>query len=242
MDKPNNMSGRGRTSGARGRGRGCQTPRGGQRSGRVASGGRGRGRGRGRGQVAEPSQNIDTSTQASDQQDPPPSPWAKSRAKERARELLSDPTSYVHGMPATHVYFTDALFVRYDKKNFASNYNNLKKTLETEKLCIEFDKLALTNFNERNPRPPLTDKGVPFWDTSAAKSLVIEEIKSGALDGLTPQQVRDRHDEYKLFPLRDFRQFLNMEKRNIREAVYWQAKRNRKGRRQHEVEVENSDT
>jgi hypothetical protein len=159
-----------------------------------------------------------------------------------ARELLLDPDSRVHGMPATHVYHNHPLFEQYDKKNFASNYNALQRTVKADKLAIEFDQLRLTEDKLLHPRLSLNNRGQPFWDTHPAKPLLINEIKSGAIKNLEPKQVRQRHNEFKEFDLSTFRQYLNMEKRHIREAVFWQAKRNRKARKRQEQQVELLDT
>jgi hypothetical protein len=154
----------------------------------------------------------------------PPMSWGKSRAKILVRDLLLDPDSWVHGMPATHVYHHHPLFEQYDKKNFASNYNALQQTVMT----IKFDQLRLTEDKLLHPRLSLNHRGRPFWDTHPAKPLLINEIKSGAIKNLEPKQVRQRHNEFKDFDLSTFQQYVNMEKRHIREAVFWQAKRNRK--------------
>ena len=69
-------------------------------------------------------------------------PWAKSRAKIIARELLLDPDSHVHGMPATHIFCTNRLFAMCKKDRFATNCNNLKKKTEKEKKSIRFDQRA----------------------------------------------------------------------------------------------------
>jgi hypothetical protein len=71
-----------------------------------------------------------------------------------------------------------------------------------------------------HPRTATTNGGQPFWDTHPAKFICVAEIKSGVIDGLTPQQVRERNHAYKAFDLPHFREYLNMEKRNVREAVF----------------------
>lgn len=148
-----------------------------------------------------------------------------------------DPESWIQGMPASHVYFNHPLFEQYDETKFANNFNALVRNVQADKLASEFDQLKLADDKKVHPRPQLNSRSQPFWDTHPAKSLVIDEIKSEAIKDLTPAQVRERRDEYKEFDALTFRQYLNMEKRHIREKVFWQAKRNRKARKQHDKEV-----
>jgi hypothetical protein len=75
-----------------------------------------------------------------------------------------------------------------------------------------------------------------------AKPLLLKELKSGLHDDLTPEKVLSRHGEYKTFDLPYFHHYMNMEKRHISENVFWQAKRNQKACKNHEKEVETSDT
>lgn len=165
----------------------------------------------------------------------PPSPWAESRAKARCRELLLDPNSYVHGMPASHVYWTDGLFQRHDQNRFVANFNNLKNTIEKERLAIKFDQLSLDKEKAAFPRNPLTNRGNPFWDTHPAKKKLIEELKRGDHEGKTPNEIHV--GIYKDFPAAVFRNHFYQERRRLREAVFWQVKRNRKGQKKHEEET-----
>jgi hypothetical protein len=167
----------------------------------------------------------------------PPTPWAKSRAKALARELLLDPNSYVHGMPSTHVHPLEELFSRYNRGNFASNFNSLKKAIEVERLAIEFESLGFEKEKSVFKRNPLNCRGQPFWDTHPAKKLLVDELKNGVHIGREPQAIRATRDEYKEFNLDTFRNYYYREKRALREAVYWQAKRNRKGQKKREKEL-----
>jgi hypothetical protein len=168
----------------------------------------------------------------------PPTPWAKSRAKKLCQELIMNKSSYVQGMPASHVYWTDAIFMCYDKAKFANNYNRLKTTIEEEELIAGFEQFA---FNVQKPllyRNTLNSRGQPFWDTHAAKPLLQTELKSGIHNGKELTAIRNSNDLYKEFDLPTFSNHFYREKRRLKEDVFWQAKRNRKGRQQREKEEE----
>ena len=213
--------------------------------GRGGKGGRGGRGGRGVGAITsqeqQPIQLKEQHQQPSNLNSDPPSPWAKSRAKKLCQELLLDEDSYVHGMPSTHIYFSNPLFEQYDKSNFASNFNALKNKTKRNKSAILFDQQAFDQERHHFSRNATTYKGEPFWDTSKAKPLIISELKSGIHKGKTPAEIRLTKDEYKEFSKGSWRNYYNIEKRRLREEVFWQAKRNRKGRQQHEKEMEEQD-
>jgi hypothetical protein len=103
----------------------------------VVERGRGDGCGQGRrGNSGDSGSATTRNTVSSSLQEPvilsnPPTLWEKSRGKNKlARDLLMDQDSWVHGMPATHMYCNHPLYEQYHKSNFTSNFNDLKKKLE----------------------------------------------------------------------------------------------------------------
>lgn len=166
-------------------------------------------------------------------------PWQKSRAKDICRELLLDPDSYVHGMPATHIYYTNDLFKKYKKNRFATNYNNLKKKIESERRAILSDQIAFDADKTVFPRNSRTNKGVLFWDVHPSRKILIDQLKNNELIDKTPKQVQaGSNGIYKHWPEKMFANFFYREKRRLKENIFWQAKRNRDGRKAHEREME----
>ena len=117
----------------------------------------------------------------------------------------------------------------------------MKRSIEAEKLAVEFDQLAVENDRRVNPRNLLTQHGYPFWDTHEASRLLKEDIKQGQTDGRSPKEIYDspsRRDAYHKFPLEVFRQHIYQERRKQTESVVWVYRRNKKGYKDHEKQAE----
>lgn len=205
------------------------------------------GRGRGRGSGAGPSRRSPLTTNTNTDVDDavtPISPWRNSSAKAKLHSLFLDKTSYVHqvGATAEQVHSSDPLFAKYNVQNFKTNYKNLKQSIETELMAIEFDHLTLQKHNSAFPRMALTNRGYPFWDTHPARRLLEADVKHGRLEGKKPSDVRKSNAVYQEFPLNVFTKHVHQEIRKQREAVAWQDRRNKKGRKQHDEEVQEMQT
>jgi hypothetical protein len=137
------------------------------------------------------------------------------------------------------VHNSNELFKRYPLRNFKTNFKTLKKAVEVEQGAIEFDELALEADNQRHPRNPLTERGYPFWDKHAAQRLLSEDVRAGKTQNLKPSELWLTRLEYQDFPLSVFRDHKYQEERKMTEGVYWQKKRNDKGRKDHENQVRN---
>ena len=174
----------------------------------------------------------------------PPSPWEHSRAKRYLATRLEDRNDpiYVQNLKPEAVYNLDpGLFHPYEKTNFKSNYRSLRKNVEGTRTAIDFDAEAFRQEQQAFPRPELTERGHRFWDRSEAQRLLREELgdeglSSKELESLKPKDLYNgqNKDEYQRFDLTIFRNHFYKVRTSLKAGVFWQHKRNRKGRQQHE--------
>jgi hypothetical protein len=172
--------------------------------------------------------------------DPPPSPWRKSRAKDRLRELLTDESSWIHALSADaeQIHQSDPLFKRYPLKNFKTNFKNMKEAIKVEKSAIAFDQRALEQEKQAFARNPITERGYYFWDRHPAQQLMAEDVKAGRTFDKKPRDLQRERPEFQEFPLSVFRGHKYQEERKVKEGVYWQKKRNDTARKKHFEDVQ----
>ena len=175
----------------------------------------------------------------------PPSPWQFSRAKAHLKACLEDPKDLLYQLQWTpeEVYRSNSLYWPYEKNKFKTNYRSLRRKIESNRRAIEFDEMAVKKEMEEFKRPPVTDRGCPFWDTSEAKKLLKEELASNPdIKSMKASDVQLRHVEYQKFPKAVFANNLQHMKSSLNQSVFWQVKRNRKGRTNHETALTNEET
>jgi hypothetical protein len=172
-----------------------------------------------------------------------PVAWVKSPAKQLLWQLLSDEASYIHafGMHVDKIYYSEPLFMQYKIESFRTNYRNLAAKVKADKAMVNFDQMGFDKEREKFPRNDKNDRGYLVWDQHRAQSLMKEDVKEKRSQGMKPKDLRETRDEYKAFPLDVFRQHKYQEERKQREMVYWQVKRNKKARQNHEVFVKREE-
>lgn len=192
----------------------------------------------GRGRNAARGGRLLTENTVADQR--PVSPWRTSRAKAKLQCLLLDKSSHIHeaGLTVEQIHSSDPLFAKYAIQNFKTNYRNLKQSIEMEWTCIQFDGLSIQKDKDAFPRQPLTQRGYPFWDTHQAKTLLAEDVKQGRAKDMKPNSLRNTQTCYQDFPAPVFTKHVHQEIRRQREAVAWQDRRNKKGRKLHDYEAQ----
>jgi hypothetical protein len=174
----------------------------------------------------------------------PPSPWEHSRAKAYLANRLEnrDDPIYVQNMKSEAVWnLNPGLFHRYNKALFKSNYRTLRKKIVLERDGVDFDAEAFRQEQQAFPRAELTKRGHLFWDRSEAQRLLREELGDEGLSSeeLSNLKATDLYNgenkvEYQKFPIKIFRNHFYKVKTNLKAGVFWQQKRNRKGRQQYE--------
>lgn len=161
---------------------------------------------------------------------PPPSPWRISKAKGYLRSLLLDSSSWIHGLTAEQAHASEPQFTRYPLKNFKSNYKSMQLSTKKENDAIAFDQKTFDAEMISFPRKAATERGYLFWDGHPAQVQLADDVKEGRTTGKKPSDLREEREEYREFPLHVFRNHKYQEERKQNERVYWQKKRNDKGR------------
>jgi hypothetical protein len=154
------------------------------------------------------------------------------------KALLEDEDSYVHVFSVDEVYESDNDFMKYDLIRFKANFKNLRDAIEIDKFCIEFDTLSVKEDKKKFPRNAMTLRGIPFWDGSEAQRIVKDDAENNRLDEIVISQYHTTKDCFKIFPLKDFSNYVRKARSSVKQNVYWQAKRNRLGRQKHEAELQ----
>jgi hypothetical protein len=162
-------------------------------------------------------------------------PWQKSKAKERLRAMLLQ--------NLTHEYTTAEIerIRLYSKDNFCSNFKSLlKKEIEVEKIVRR--ETELFERDKRNHPPASHDSnGNAFFDSHAAKGMLVEYFEGLFSDpptqqAMTPGQLWGSNFAYQDFEKKAFANFFYRQKRRQKESVGWQKKRNDQGFEQHRLD------
>lgn len=82
-----------------------------------------------------------------------------------------------------------------------------------------------------------TSHGNFFWDERDARIYLEEDVKSGRVDEMTPNEFWRSRPAYQEFDEQVFRKHVNQEKARQKGGTYWVPKRNRAGRKKHDEEV-----
>jgi hypothetical protein len=110
---------------------------------------------------------------------------------------------------------------KYPKYNFGANMKRLIKSLTDKEAETWFDKRAVERENNLHPRAAVTNKGYPFWDTSAAYKSLKEDIKNELHTAMSHFAFWSSREEYQMFLWKVFRKHLNQELTKNLEKAYW---------------------
>ena len=150
----------------------------------------------------------------------PDIPWKQSEAKKQLVEaiLCGDVTT---DSIWTEVYDSNPLYQAYPRKNFRINLKNLIKALEIRETRAEDDDLAFLYERIIHPRPPLTVRGYPFWDTSPASTFLRDDIKHNVHLTMTTDEFWHWREAYQQFPREVFLKHIHQEVSGRRQTSYW---------------------
>ena len=172
----------------------------------------------------------------------PPSPWRNSKAKMKLTELLKDESSWVQVCDPYHVFCADEDFRKYDENNFINNFKSLKNKIETDRCAVEFDKLCFEHDRILHPASSTNKRGDKRYEGSGAERQLKEDVNAGQSKGHAPKEMwlsNPIYNEY--LTLKQFRSHKLQEERSLKEKVYWQKKRNEKGKMDHDKQVAKMD-
>ena len=149
-------------------------------------------------------------------------------------------TPFLQNLRPEAVLQSSPLFQPY-AKNFKANYARLRSKIVGNRANIDFDNEAFRQEQLAFPRPILTNRGYPFWGGSRAEQLLRAELvvaQNQMIEEVEKMQPMDLYNgahraEYHKFPLEIFRNHFYKARTSLRGDVYWQVKRNQKGRKQH---------
>jgi hypothetical protein len=146
--------------------------------------------------------------------------WIKSRAKKNLRQDIIDRV-VTDDMGAREVYNTRPEYKDYDFTRFSANLRALRKVIAENKQQAVEDLADYYQDMNLHPRPAMTNRGYPFWDTSEAKLLLEKDIEDELHLDLTPSELWQTQHAYQLFPLTTFRNHIYQQIRTVNERAYW---------------------
>lgn len=137
-------------------------------------------------------------------------PWKKSKAKEILTILImegeiDESTNYAE------VYYGNPEFQNYPKENFRTNMKNLITALRKKENWAEYDMRAAVSDEIRFPRPQLTSRGIPYWDTSKAATILKQDVKQKVHESMKMIDFYESNESYKEFPYQIFRKHVHQE-------------------------------
>jgi hypothetical protein len=154
-------------------------------------------------------------------------PWKLSTAKETLKEeiLVGNVTKETGWLD---VYNSNPLYQQYETKNFRVNLRNLLISLEKKEESANWETNAVLHDRILHPRPQLTNRGYPFWDTSAASAFLRNDVKDGLHKTMRGDQFWRSRAAYQQFPEDVFGKHILQESGRVWQKSYWLTKRVKK--------------
>lgn len=155
-------------------------------------------------------------------------PWQYSSAKKLLEKDIIDGIigTVETGMLPCQVYLMRPEYADYEYDRFVSNLYSLRVKYEKLLYLAQIDGEALAHDLALGLRT--NSKPYPHWQGSEAERLLQEDINNGKHLGMKPQELRNTHAEYKVYPLKVFRDHIQQELRARKERPYWMARRKEK--------------
>lgn len=151
---------------------------------------------------------------------PVPVPWKFSQAKEIIKdEILVGNVTLETGWLA--VYNRNPLYQQYETKNFRVNLKNLIISLTKKEENAVWETNAVLHDRSLHPRPQLTNRGYPFWDTSAAAIFLRDDVKDGLHNTMSVDQFWRSRAAYQQFPRNVFGKHILAESSRLLQTSYW---------------------
>jgi hypothetical protein len=147
--------------------------------------------------------------------------WKHSDEKEQLKlDILSGVVS-PEMRPSVVYNMHDGIYHKFEYVNFQSNLRNLRSAINSSRIAAHEDEIALRTTFQRWRHEP-GEEQYPAWHKSDAKELLLEDIASGATEGLKPAEVHQLRPEYQDYPLKVFRDHLIKETKNPLVKAYWE--------------------
>lgn len=150
-------------------------------------------------------------------------PWAQSDAKVMLTQAILEGT-VTENSNLVELHASCNEYMEYEVARFKANCKNLIVALNSKEGRARFDSNAVAHDRALFPRAALTLRGIPFWDTSRAKVLLVADIDAKFDKGKTPKELWNERDEYKEFPLEVFRKHIDQERSKRKQSAFRQYK------------------
>jgi hypothetical protein len=152
--------------------------------------------------------------------------WVHSEEKERLRKDIIDGVVSEVTNPRIVYDMQDSTYHQFDYNCFKVNMKNLIAAIRKWQNAAVEDGLAFETVVEQWARPNNVPD-YPPWHNSSASLLLLQDIDSGAIEGLKPSEIRQTRPEYLAYPLNVFRDHLYKEKSKPMIKAYWEHQRER---------------
>jgi hypothetical protein len=146
--------------------------------------------------------------------------WIHSKEKDQLKKDILDGVVTDDMRPAVVYQMHDGIYQKYKYTNFTTNLRNLRIAITKSIAAAYEDEIAFQNI--RKQWTAQVNPAYPPWHNSAAKALLLEDIKAGATDGLKAAAVWELRPEYLQFPLNVFRDHLSKEKTKPKVKANWE--------------------
>jgi hypothetical protein len=157
----------------------------------------------------------------------PSVPWKESEAKQQLKNDIMCHIVTKDSDPYT-VWNSNPLYRQYKKTNFRSNLKNLIIAVDKKEKRAIMDDHAVSCERMLHPRPELTTRGYPFWDTSPASMFLKEDIRHDVHKTMSIEEFWNWREAYKEFPLGIFRKHIQQESSSRLQKTYWLKKKEKK--------------
>jgi len=163
--------------------------------------------------------------------------WEKSKAKSLLTVMFADASSRVHSLTFEEIHASHPQFKAYPFNKFKKYAKTIKEASDMLRKVNRDIEQEVWSDIIRNPRPEMTSRGYPFWDTHPARALLDKDVKDGKADSMKPKKLQQTKAAYKAFPLVVFGGHVQQSKRFVREEPGWVDRRNKEAQKMHVAEV-----
>jgi len=155
----------------------------------------------------------------------PKKKWRHSNAKQILCELLRDGTIPMdqydkngnETMKIEEIYHLSDQFLLYDPEKFEERLQKVRDNINELDKRADEDRKAFDIYKKKHDVAEFTPHGYIQWQGSDAQELIWDDIHAGKLDSMTPQQLWQSREEYRLeFPLSVFRKKIEQEQRTAK--------------------------
>jgi hypothetical protein len=155
----------------------------------------------------------------------PKKKWRHSKAKKILYELLRDGTIPIEKydvneaeiMAIEDIFALSDQFLLYDPNKFEERLQSLRDHVRYLDDRAENDRKAFEVYKKLHKAASHTPHGYIQWQGSGAQELIWDDIHDGKLESMTPQELWESREEYRLeFPLNVFRQKVEQERRTAK--------------------------